>query len=79
MYTLTKEKLYDDLLVAYKKAKINKTSKQYVISFEKKHEEKLKKICDDLYNRKYRPSQSSCFIVNHPKKEKYLLPNLLIG
>ena len=70
MYTLTKEKLYDDLLAAYKKAKINKTSKPYVISFEKRHEEKLKKLCDDLYNKKYKPSQSSCFIVNHPKKRE---------
>lgn len=69
-YILKKECLYNDLLNAYKKAKLNKTSKKYVISFEKKHEEKLKKLCDDLYNKKYEPSQSSCFIVNHPKKRE---------
>lgn len=70
MYTLTKEQLFDDLLNAYQKAKMHKTSKPYVISFEMKHEEKLKKLCDDLYNKTYKPSQSSCFIVNHPKKRE---------
>ena len=67
---LTKEDLYNDLLIAYKDAKRNKTNKHYVKSFEKDYEEKLKKLCDDLYNRIYEPSHSSCFIVNHPKKRE---------
>ena len=70
MYTLTKEQLFDDLLNAYKKAKLHKTTKPYVISFEKKCEEKLRNLCDGLYNKTYKPSQSSCFIVNHPKKRE---------
>lgn len=67
---LTKEDLYNDLLIAYKDAKRNKTNKHYVKSFEKNYKEKLKKLCDDLYNKTYEPSHSSCFIVNHPKKRE---------
>ena len=67
---LTKEDLYNDLLIAYKDAKRNKTNKHYVKSFEKDYKEKLKKLCDDLYNKTYEPSHSSCFIVNHPKKRE---------
>lgn len=70
MYMLTKEDLYNDLLIAYKDAKRNKTNKHYVKSFEKDYKEKLKKLCDDLYNKTYEPSHSSCFIVNHPKKRE---------
>lgn len=70
MYTLTKEDLYNDLLIAYKEAKKHKIKKHYVISFSKNYKNILKKLCDDLYNKTYEPSHSSCFIVNHPKKRE---------
>lgn len=70
MFILSKEGLFDDLLLAYKMAKLHKSNKPYVLRFEKHSEEYLKKLCDDLYNRTYKPSPSTCFIVNHPKKRE---------
>lgn len=70
MYSLDKESLLNDLKIAFKDAKRHKTKRKYVINFEKKLDVNLKKLCDDLYNKTYKPSHSSCFIVNHPKKRE---------
>ena len=70
MYKLVKEELYNDLLNAYQKAKRHKGNKHYIKYFEENKERNLRKLCDELYNKTYSPSHSSCFIVNHPKKRE---------
>lgn len=70
MYIITKEDLYNDLLIAYKEARKHKTNKYYIKSFDKNYKNNLNSLCDDLYNKTYEPSHSSCFIVNHPKKRE---------
>ena len=67
---LSKESLLNDLKIAFKDAKRHKTKRKYVIKFEHQLDDNLKKLCDDLYNKTYKPSPSSCFIVNHPKKRE---------
>lgn len=70
MYHLTKENLYNDLLHAYEKAQLHKKNKLYVKQFQVNYKENLNELCDGLYNKTYKPSPSSCFIINHPKKRE---------
>lgn len=69
-YTLTKKALLLDLYAAFACAKQHKASKPYVIRFRKHLDENLRKLCDELWERKYKPEPSSCFIVERPKKRE---------
>lgn len=69
-YTLTKKALLLDLYAAYACAKQHKASKPYVIHFRKYLDKNLRKLCDDLWKRKYKPEPSSCFIVMRPKQRE---------
>ena len=69
-YTLTKKALLLDLYAAYACAKQHKASKPYVLHFRKYLDKNLRKLCDDLWKRKYKPEPSSCFIVMRPKQRE---------
>ena len=69
-YRLTWEQLYDDLYDAYREARKHKASKPYVRCFEENLDENLKELCDELFNRTYKPLPSSCFIITEPKKRE---------
>ena len=47
---------YDNLLLAYRKARKHKTLKQYVIEFEKKLQENLLQLQYELITKKYIPN-----------------------
>lgn len=69
-YTLTKKALLLDLYAAFACAKRHKASKAYVLHFRKHIDSNLRRLCDDLWNRSYKPEPSSCFIVERPKKRE---------
>ena len=69
-YHLTKEQLLNDLHDAYRAARKHKASKPYVRRFEENLDENLKELCDELFNRTYKPLPSSCFIITEPKKRE---------
>lgn len=70
MFRLTKDKLLNDICEAYYDARRHKRSKPYVLKFETNLKENLEQLCDDLYNRTYKPQPSSCFIITDPKKRE---------
>ena len=67
---LTKEKLFNDLHIAFIDARKHKSNKEYVKIFELNLKENLEKLCDELWNRSYIPDPSTCFIVHHPSKRE---------
>lgn len=69
-YHLTKEALLLDLYGAFVSAKIHKGQKSYVAKFQKHLDVNLRRLCDDLWYRRYKPEPSSCFIVERPKKRE---------
>lgn len=69
-YTLTKKALLLDLYAAFACAKQHKASKAYVLHFRRYLDQNLRRLCDDLWDRKYKPEPSSCFIVERPKKRE---------
>ncbi len=69
-YRLTKKALLLDLYAAFACAKQHKASKAYVLHFRNNLDANLRKLCDDLWNRRYKPEPSSCFIVERPKKRE---------
>ena len=69
-YTLTKKALLLDLYAAFACAKRHKASKAYVLHFRKNLDKNLRKLCNELWSRRYKPEPSSCFIVEHPKKRE---------
>lgn len=69
-YTLTRDALLLDLYAAYHMAKRHKASKHYVKVFERRLDDNLRELCDDLYDHHYEPEPSSCFIVERPKKRE---------
>lgn len=69
-YTLTKEQLLKDLYTAYFKARKHKINKPYQIKFEKRLEENITSLCEDLWSRTYKPMPSQCFIISDPKKRE---------
>lgn len=69
-YTLTREALLMDLYVAFLCAKRHKGNQPYVIRFEKHLMENLTELRDALWDRTYKPSPSSCFIIERPKKRE---------
>lgn len=69
-YKLTKEALILDLYSAFYCAKIHKSSKFYVKTFEARLKDNIESLANDLWNRTYKPQPSSCFIVESPKKRE---------
>ena len=69
-YVLTREQLLSDLYDAYIEARRHKRSKPYVKQFESHLKENLEALCDELFNRTYKPRPSSCFIITDPKRRE---------
>ncbi len=61
---------YDNLFLAYKKARKHKTTKYYVIEFEKNLKENLLLLRTELLLHAYRPKPLVNFIVRDPKTRK---------
>lgn len=70
IHHITRDELYSDLFVAYHIAIKHKSKKHYVIEFSKHLEANIRELTDELYERRYVPRPSTCFIVNHPKKRE---------
>ena len=69
-YTLTRDALKIDIYAAYHMAKRHKSRKHYVRVFERRLNRNLQNICDALFDRRYTPEPSSCFVVERPKKRE---------
>jgi len=61
---------YENLLLAFKKARKGKTRKDYVIKFEKDLENNLNKLREELISQKYQPKPLKSFIIRDPKTRK---------
>ena len=61
---------YDNLLLAYKKARKHKTKKNYVLEFEKNLEQNLILLRNDLINYAYQPKPLKQFIIHDLKTRK---------
>ena len=70
VYRLTREGLLADLRRAFSDACRHKRRKPYVRRFEADLEQNLAALCDELFERRYRPRPSSCFIITDPKKRE---------
>lgn len=75
LYTLSRNQLLYDLYVAFECAKRHKTNKEYVRHFTKDLDLNLNKLCDELYERRYKPQPSVCFIITGPKKREIFAAN----
>lgn len=67
---LTRQQLLQDLYQAFYSARRNKSRRSYVRKWERNLKENMEKLCDDLYQRTYKPLPSKCFIVDYPKKRE---------
>lgn len=72
---LSKKRLLFDLYQAYNDAKKGKSNRDYVVKFEEKLHENLESIRDELYERRYEPHPSVCFIIEEPKKREIFAAN----
>ena len=61
---------YDNLFLAYKKARKHKTAKDYVIEFEKNLEHNLLALRSELLLHRYEPKPLVKFIIRDPKTRK---------
>lgn len=61
---------YDNLFMAYKKARKHKTKKQCVIEFEKELIHNLSKLKTELENKTYKPKPLKTFTIRDPKTRK---------
>ena len=61
---------YDNLLLAYKKARKHKTKKDYVIDFEENLEHNLLMLRSELLLHCYKPKPLVSFIAREPKTRK---------
>lgn len=75
MYQLTYNQLLTDLHQAYYDARRHKGSKPYVKRFERRLEANLIALCDELYERRYEPLPSTCFVISDPKKREVFAAN----
>ena len=64
---MTREQLLLDLYRAYKDARRHKRGKRYQLEFEYDLETNLIALRDELYERRYSPRPSTCFIIHDPK------------
>jgi hypothetical protein len=62
--------LLSDLFQAYYDARQNKRNTINALAFEIDYERKLFELHQEIIERRYRPGQSICFIVNHPVKRE---------
>jgi len=69
-YRLTRKALILDLHAAFQCAKKHKGSKPYVQHFERKLQQNIEQLADDLLSRTYKPEPSTVFIVERPKKRE---------
>ena len=69
-YAMTKKALLLDLYAAFACAERHKATKAYVLHFRRNLDKNLRKLCEDLWRRRYKPGPSSCFIVERPKKRE---------
>lgn len=70
VYRLTRESLLADLRQAYYDARRHKRGKPYQIRFEVDMENNLVELCNELYERRYSPRPSTCFVISDPKKRE---------
>ena len=75
MYIISKTKLLFDLYNAFQCAKKHKSSKEYVKTFENDLHNNLIKLRDEIYERRYKPQPSVCFIVTDPKRREIFAAN----
>jgi len=61
---------YENLELAFKKARKGKTLKPYIIEFEASLDENLKQLCQELLLHSYRPKPLETFILRDPKTRK---------
>lgn len=61
---------YDNLELAFQKARKGKTLKDYVIEFEENLEKNLKQLQKELLKNTYKPKQLTTFIIRDPKTRK---------
>lgn len=69
-YRITKERLLLDLLRAYKDARRRKRGRRPQIEFELEMERRLVDLRDEIWERRYRPGRSACFVIDDPKKRE---------
>ena len=74
-YKLAKDQLFFDLYAAFLCAKKHKSNKDYVKDFEENLYDNLSELCDDLWNRTYKPKPYVCFIIEYPKKREIFAAN----
>jgi len=60
----------ENLVVAFKKAKIGKTKKRYVKRFKKDFRENILRLREELLNKTYKPHPLKAFILRDPKTRK---------
>jgi retron-type reverse transcriptase len=61
---------YDNLVLAWTKARQRKTQKNYVIDFESNLEDNLRQLKHELETQTYSPAPLTVFIVRDPKTRK---------
>lgn len=69
-FRLTRDRLLQDLYIAFYDARRRKSNKSYVRAFERNLKDELESLCDDLINRTYKAQPSTCFVINYPKKRE---------
>lgn len=69
-YRLTYDQLLADLHTAYVNARRHKRRKHYQLCFEVRADMNLRELATELWERRYQPRPSSCFIVTDPKKRE---------
>ena len=69
---LTRHQLYKDLHQAYLDARRHKRGRGYQQKFERDMYWQLEYLCEELWSRSYRPSASTCFIIEDPKKREII-------
>lgn len=70
VHQVTFEELYTDLYTAYFIAIKGKSNKPYVIEFSRNLDANIRELAVELFERRYTPRPSTCFIVSHPKKRE---------
>lgn len=61
---------FENLYLAYRKARKGKRGKAYVAEFERGYEEQLFALQKELQDKTYRPGRYASFFVHEPKKRK---------
>ncbi|MDD2205445.1 MAG: reverse transcriptase domain-containing protein [Bacteroidales bacterium] len=66
-FSITKEQLLKDLIIAYKDARKHKRGQNYQLQFEFNLEDRLVELRNELISGTYYPRPASCFIIHDPK------------